>query len=154
MSDTISTCTYTLCSLVATFLTSLTNHTYQPTRWTCGCDGNWYKNPSCTNGVNVQDDSKCSPRKEGVASLRTPELLQEEDGVNSECVRQCTSYFQGKDPNSQPNSQNAPDYCRNNENLYGVDFNQCMKDYKDVLESMGSKNGHVGYWCTNKICQA
>ena len=130
------------------------NFTYQTIHsWTCGCDGNWYKNPSCTNGVNVQDDSKCPPREEGIASLRTTELLQE-SSVNSECVRDCTSYFQGKDPNSQPNSQNAPDYCHNNEELYGVDFNQCMKDYKEFLESIGSVNGHVGYWCTNRICKA
>ena len=102
----------------------------------------------------MQDDSNCPPREEGIASLRTPVELLQESSVNFECVRDCTSYFQGKDPNSQPNSQNAPDYCHNNEELYGVDFNQCMKDYKEFLESIGSVNGHVGYWCTNRICKA
>lgn len=85
------------------------------------------------------------------ALLRTTELLQE-DSVYSDCVKRCTNYFNNKDPNQQPNIQNASNFCRDEKELYGVDFNQCMKETKAILESMGSKNGHVGVWCTQIYC--
>ncbi|KAL7456742.1 hypothetical protein ACHAWC_008225 [Mediolabrus comicus] len=87
------------------------------------------------------------------ALLRTTELLQEHS-VYSDCVKSCTNYFNNKDPNHQPNIQNAPNFCRDEMGLYGVDFNQCMKETKAILEGEGidSKNGHVGVWCTQKYC--
>jgi hypothetical protein len=84
--------------------------------------------------------------------LRTTELLQEHS-VYSDCVRSCTNYFNNKDPNHQPNIQNAPNFCHDEMGLYGVDFNQCMKETKAILEGIDSKNGHVGVWCTQQICK-
>lgn len=89
--------------------------------------------------------------------LRTTELLQEDSVLTytySDCVKDCTDYFNGKWTDwAAPNTRNAPNWCHDQKEIYGADFNKCMQDFKEWLESIGSKNGFVGAWCTQRICK-
>ena len=88
--------------------------------------------------------------------LRTTELLQEDSAYShSDCVKDCTSYFNNKwDGWADPNMQNAPRWCHDQQEIYGVDFNDCMQGFKETLENgYGMKNGFVGYFCKERICK-
>ena len=76
--------------------------------------------------------------------LRTTELLQWDLLQQQESI--CPNM-------AEPNTQTAADWCHHAKGLYGVDFNDCMQDYKAKLESWGVKNGFVGYYCNKRFCK-